>query len=222
MIEEYNGGNRAMEWERIAIEEERMMMTEVEMETTVGERLMMIEGIKEVVNVDESMQRKKKGWGNGKGTLEVALNIGMAVAKVTKGGLGSPVDMAKWYMQARPSWTSSSKDYVEFRTPSAMGREILKEETPSIAGNFLSSSKRIWKKSIKGEIGAMDEERTMKIEKEAMEVIEGERMMMMEGAMRTMLGKRMMMKERAMEGERLMMMEGTMEAMEGKRMVMME
>ncbi|XP_028113575.1 protein KAKU4-like [Camellia sinensis] len=61
--------------------------------------------------------------------------------KVTKGGLGSPVDMAEWYMHARPPWTSPSKDYVEFRTLSAMGREILKEETPSIAGNVLSSSK---------------------------------------------------------------------------------
>ncbi|KAF5936399.1 hypothetical protein HYC85_027528 [Camellia sinensis] len=58
-----------------------------------------------------------------------ALNS-VVLPQVTKGGLGSPVDMAKWYMQARPPWASPSKDYVEFRTPSPMGREILKEETP--------------------------------------------------------------------------------------------
>ncbi|THG00911.1 hypothetical protein TEA_001314 [Camellia sinensis var. sinensis] len=69
-----------------------------------------------------------------------ALNS-VVLPQVTKGGLGSPVDMAKWYMQARPPWASPSKDYVEFRTPSPMGREILKEETPFIAGNALSSSK---------------------------------------------------------------------------------
>ncbi|KAI7994866.1 Protein KAKU4 [Camellia lanceoleosa] len=63
------------------------------------------------------------------------------ILKVTNGGLGSPVDMAKWYMQARPPWTSPSKDCVEFRTPSPIRREIFKEETPSIAGNSLSSSK---------------------------------------------------------------------------------
>ncbi|CAL5439761.1 unnamed protein product [Camellia sinensis] len=70
-----------------------------------------------------------------------ALNS-VVLPQVAKGGLGSPVDMAKWYMQARPPWASPSKDYVEFRTPSPMGREILKEETPFIAGNALSSSKQ--------------------------------------------------------------------------------
>ncbi|GMQ02622.1 hypothetical protein CsSME_00048757 [Camellia sinensis var. sinensis] len=72
-----------------------------------------------------------------------ALNS-VVLPQVTKGGLGSPVDMAKWYMQARPPWASPSKDYVEFRTPSPMGREILKEETPFIAGNDLSSSKKMY------------------------------------------------------------------------------
>ncbi|KAI8031743.1 Acyl-CoA-binding domain-containing protein 4 [Camellia lanceoleosa] len=92
------------------------------------------------VGFDGSLDSSSRGV-SAKFSNEVALLLYALYQQVTKGGLGSPVDMAKWYMQARPPWTSPSKDYVEFRTPSAMGREILKEETPSIAGNVLSSSK---------------------------------------------------------------------------------
>ncbi|KAL6985079.1 hypothetical protein U1Q18_018457, partial [Sarracenia purpurea var. burkii] len=63
-------------------------------------------------------------------------------SEVSKGELGSPVDMAKLYMQARPPWASPSVNY-DSTTPSPMGRELLKEETPySAAGNSCSSSKQ--------------------------------------------------------------------------------
>lgn len=55
--------------------------------------------------------------------------------------MGSPVDVAKSYMRARPPWASPSTD-VEFKSPSPLGLQLFKEETSySISGNPLSSSK---------------------------------------------------------------------------------
>ncbi|XP_057467419.1 uncharacterized protein LOC130756821 isoform X1 [Actinidia eriantha] len=68
----------------------------------------------------------------------------VVISQVTKGE-GSPVDVAKSYMQARPPWASPSINNVESRTPSPIGRELLKEETPySVAGNSFSLSKKIY------------------------------------------------------------------------------
>lgn len=56
--------------------------------------------------------------------------------------MGSPVDVAKSYMQARPPWASPSTSNFEFKSPSPLGLQLFKEETSySISGNPLSSSK---------------------------------------------------------------------------------
>ncbi|XP_022139992.1 protein KAKU4 isoform X2 [Momordica charantia] len=56
--------------------------------------------------------------------------------------MGSPVDVAKSYMRARPPWASPSSNNFEFKSPSPLGLQLFKEETSySITGNPLSSSK---------------------------------------------------------------------------------
>lgn len=56
--------------------------------------------------------------------------------------MGSPVDVAKSYMRARPPWASPSTNNFEFKSPSPLGLQLFKEETSySITGNPLSSSK---------------------------------------------------------------------------------
>lgn len=56
--------------------------------------------------------------------------------------MGSPVDVAKSYMRARPPWASPSTNNFEFKSPSPSGLQLFKEETSySISGNPLSSSK---------------------------------------------------------------------------------
>ncbi|GLT48380.1 hypothetical protein SLA2020_220100 [Shorea laevis] len=63
----------------------------------------------------------------------------------SEGEVGSPVDMAKSYMQTRPSWASPSVNHIEHRSPSPIEIHIFKEGTPhSIAENSLSSSKLKW------------------------------------------------------------------------------
>ncbi|KAI7981202.1 Acyl-CoA-binding domain-containing protein 6 [Camellia lanceoleosa] len=94
------------------------------------------------------------------GTMTLVRKLWATVGpcKIAKPRGWSPVEQSKWTRLVKVDWahqwiwpnsicrhvllwTSPSKGYVEFRTPLAMGREILKEETPSIAGNYLSSSK---------------------------------------------------------------------------------
>ncbi|KAK8513470.1 hypothetical protein V6N12_052658 [Hibiscus sabdariffa] len=59
-----------------------------------------------------------------------------------EGEVGSPVDMAKSYMQTCPSWASPCKNNTDFRFPS-VAMPLFKEEPPySIGGSFMYSSKR--------------------------------------------------------------------------------
>ncbi|KAL4603268.1 hypothetical protein ACB092_10G111900 [Castanea dentata] len=61
---------------------------------------------------------------------------------VTEDQVGSPADMAKSYMRARPPWASPSAKHVELKSPSPIGMQLFEEETPySIGGNSASSSK---------------------------------------------------------------------------------
>ncbi|XP_030946774.1 protein KAKU4 isoform X1 [Quercus lobata] len=61
---------------------------------------------------------------------------------VTEDQAGSPADMAKSYMRARPPWASPSAKHVELKSPSPIGMQLFAEETPySIGGNSASSSK---------------------------------------------------------------------------------
>ncbi|CAL8996672.1 unnamed protein product [Prunus brigantina] len=55
---------------------------------------------------------------------------------------GSPVDVAKLYMRARPPWASPSIKHGEPRSPSSTGMQLFNEETPySIGGNSVSTLK---------------------------------------------------------------------------------
>lgn len=55
-------------------------------------------------------------------------------------GEGSPVDVAKLYMRARPPWASPSVDHN--KPPTLSGIQLFKEETPHLfSGNSTSSSK---------------------------------------------------------------------------------
>lgn len=61
---------------------------------------------------------------------------------VTEDQVGSPADMAKSYMRARPPWASPSAEHVELKSPSPIGMQLFAEETSySIGGNSASSSK---------------------------------------------------------------------------------
>lgn len=67
----------------------------------------------------------------------------VALQHLTKREVGSPVDMAKSYMQARPPWASPSLRRSGSRTPSPMAIDLFKEETPfSVGGNLLSSAQK--------------------------------------------------------------------------------
>lgn len=62
----------------------------------------------------------------------------MQLAKVDK---GSPVDVAKSYMQARPPWASPSLRHSGSRTPSPMALDLFKDEKlSSVDGNSFSSA----------------------------------------------------------------------------------
>ena len=64
------------------------------------------------------------------------------LVQVNNEEMGSPVDAAKSYMQARPPWASPSTNNFEFKSPSPLGLQLFKEETSySISGNPLSSSR---------------------------------------------------------------------------------
>lgn len=53
---------------------------------------------------------------------------------------GSPVDVAKSYMRARPPWASPSIDHT--KSPTLAGIQLFKEETPHLfGGNSMPSSK---------------------------------------------------------------------------------
>ncbi|XVF35750.1 hypothetical protein REPUB_Repub18cG0173100 [Reevesia pubescens] len=97
-----------------------------------------------VMEARKWLQEKKSG-SNSKSELHhgtFALNS-VTLTHGGEGQAGSPVDMAKSYMQTRPPWASPSTENIEFRSSSPIGRPLFKEETPySIGSNFLSSSKR--------------------------------------------------------------------------------
>lgn len=56
--------------------------------------------------------------------------------------VGSPVDMARTYMQGRPPWSSPSANHIECKYSSPIGIQLYKEETPySVGGKSTSSLK---------------------------------------------------------------------------------
>lgn len=70
------------------------------------------------------------------------VNLFTFYLQFAEGQAGSPVDMAKSYMRARPLWSSPSPAHIETTTPSPSGVQLFKEDTPySFGRNSLSSSK---------------------------------------------------------------------------------
>ncbi|KAM7265595.1 hypothetical protein ACFE04_003278 [Oxalis oulophora] len=62
---------------------------------------------------------------------------------VTESELGSPVDVAKSYMQTRPAWASPSVNHMESKSPFISGMQLFKDGSPySIGANAASSSKK--------------------------------------------------------------------------------
>ena len=60
--------------------------------------------------------------------------------QVIEDEVGSPADMAKLYMRARPHWASPS--FNQGKSLSPVSAQLFNEETPySVGGNSLSSSK---------------------------------------------------------------------------------
>ncbi|GAB4836901.1 hypothetical protein Ancab_001813 [Ancistrocladus abbreviatus] len=87
-------------------------------------------------------QDKKLGSGSKfKPENEIGVSSSAGLPLVAEGEGGSPVDVAKSYMQARPAWTSPSLKHIEFETLSPVGPQHSKEETPrSIFGSSLQPS----------------------------------------------------------------------------------
>ncbi|KAK2645510.1 hypothetical protein Ddye_020705 [Dipteronia dyeriana] len=70
-----------------------------------------------------------------------------AVTEFTEGEAGSPVDVAKSFMQTLLSWTSSSKSYIGYKSPSPTGAQLFKEETTYSLGYSSSSASKMKKDS---------------------------------------------------------------------------
>ncbi|KAK0571459.1 hypothetical protein LWI29_016323 [Acer saccharum] len=88
---------------------------------------------------------KKKSGSNSKSTLDLGpctLNTAM-LPDFTEGKAGSPVDMAKSYMQTRPPWASPSTSHIGYRSPSPTGMQLFKEETPYSLGCSSSSASKM-------------------------------------------------------------------------------
>ncbi|KAJ4835875.1 hypothetical protein Tsubulata_030854 [Turnera subulata] len=85
---------------------------------------------------------EKRFGSNSKSESEYGTNSldNTLLAHVTEGEAGSPVDLAKTYMRARPPWASPSVDGIQ--SLSQTGLQLFKESTPiSVGGNSLTSSK---------------------------------------------------------------------------------
>ncbi|KAK8660530.1 hypothetical protein V6N13_051456 [Hibiscus sabdariffa] len=97
-----------------------------------------------VIEAKKWLEEKKSG-SNSKSELYHGASAQkfVTMAHSIDGEAGSPVDMAKTYMQTRPPWASPAMNDIEFRSPPPFGVPLFKEETPySIGGKYLSSSKQ--------------------------------------------------------------------------------
>lgn len=96
---------------------------------------------KAVMEARKWLEEKKLG-SNSKSKLEHGICSLSSVSHATDDELGSPVDMAKSYMQRRPPWASPSIKHIEFTSPSPVKIQPFGEETPySVGDNSVSSTK---------------------------------------------------------------------------------
>ncbi|KAG6740193.1 hypothetical protein POTOM_055633 [Populus tomentosa] len=82
---------------------------------------------------------------------------------VTEEEAGSPVDLAKSYMQDRPLWASPSTNHIQLQSPSSMGKELFKEATAfSVGSKSLSPSKLNWDSPVTGSWNIQEELRKVR------------------------------------------------------------
>ncbi|XP_043721714.1 uncharacterized protein LOC122669102 [Telopea speciosissima] len=66
---------------------------------------------------------------------------------VAEGDVGSPVDVAKSYMRARPPWASPSLSHGGSQTPSPIEARLFSDETPFGLGDQILSSSKMLKRN---------------------------------------------------------------------------
>ncbi|OAY53526.1 protein KAKU4 isoform X2 [Manihot esculenta] len=110
------------------------------------------------------LEEKKLG-SNSKSGLEYGtctLNTAM-LPQVTEDEVGSPAELAKSYMQARPPWASPSPSNIQLQSPSPVGIQLFKEETPNLfGGSSVTSSKLIRNSSATGSWNILEEIRKVR------------------------------------------------------------
>ncbi|KAF2283544.1 hypothetical protein GH714_011931 [Hevea brasiliensis] len=110
-------------------------------------------------------REEKKLVSNSKSELECGtctLNTAM-LPQVTEDEVGSPADIAKSYMQARPPWASPSLSNIQLQSPSPMGIQLFKEETPNLfGGSSMPSSKLFRNSSATGSWNILEEVRKVR------------------------------------------------------------
>ncbi|KAF2302794.1 hypothetical protein GH714_008459 [Hevea brasiliensis] len=110
------------------------------------------------------LEEKKLG-SNSKSELvygTCTLNAAM-LPQVMEDEVGSPADLAKSYMQARPPWASPSLSNIQLQSPSPRGIQLFKEETPNLfGGNSAPSSKLIRNSSATGSWNILEEIRKVR------------------------------------------------------------
>ncbi|KAF9661972.1 hypothetical protein SADUNF_Sadunf18G0004900 [Salix dunnii] len=113
--------------------------------------------------------KEAKKWFEGKklGPNSKPLDCGICTLNsaphVIEGEAGSPVDLAKSYMQAHPLWASPPTNHIQLQSPSSMGKELFKEATPfSVGGKSLSPSKLNWDSPVSGSWNIQEELRKVR------------------------------------------------------------
>ncbi|XP_024445657.1 protein KAKU4 isoform X2 [Populus trichocarpa] len=140
------------------------------LDKTAGD--VMIQMSTHLISAIQLLKRLKNGlrgrnWGQiqSQWSVESALStlLHMLVILVTEEEAGSPVDLAKSYMQARPLWASPSTNHIQLQSPSSMGKELFKEATPfSVGGKSLSPSKLNWDSPVTGSWNIQEELRKVR------------------------------------------------------------
>ncbi|XP_057434603.1 uncharacterized protein LOC130727476 isoform X2 [Lotus japonicus] len=93
-----------------------------------------------VMEAKKWLQQKKSGIDSNSDLGHGSRSLNLVSSPQAPNGEGSPVDVAKLYMRARPPWASPSVDHN--KPPTLSGIQLFKEETPHLfSGNSTSSSK---------------------------------------------------------------------------------
>ncbi|XP_034928151.1 uncharacterized protein [Populus alba] len=132
----------------------------------------MIQMLTHLISAIRLLKRLKNGlrgrnWGQiqSQWSVESALStlLHMLVILVTEEEAGSPVDLAKSYMQDRPLWASPSTNHIQLQSPSSMGKELFKEATAfSVGSKSLSPSKLNWDSPVTGSWNIQEELRKVR------------------------------------------------------------